>query len=234
MHWKEIYLDPIKKQFFFQGQKLFIQYEILDALKFHSPGLAGIKLKQGWCFIDKNGKKNNSHYYLNAFGFYDDLATVENEKGAFHINPDGTRLYPDNYFKWCGNFQEGKCVVQDFSETFFHIDKNGNRCYEASFSYVGDFKYGFACVMNEEQNFTHIDYKGKFLHGEWFQDLGIYHKGFATAKDEIGWFHIDFKGNALYDFRFKTLEPFYNKWAFAETLDGEKVRVNEVGEVRSF
>ena len=45
------------------------------------------------------------------------------------------------------NYQEEKCVVRDFENNYFHINKLGLRLYSDNYRYVGDFKDGYACAM---------------------------------------------------------------------------------------
>lgn len=231
MNWKNIQLDEHKKQFYYQGLPLFEHFKFLDALKFHSPGLAPVKDATGWFHINVAGEPIYAKRYLRTFGFYDGLATVVSENDWQIIDTKGNTI-STQFFAWCGNFQEELCTVRDKQGRYLHIQKNGNAAYSEKYHYAGDFKYGYACIMNEQQLFTHIDKKGELLHGIFFLDLGVFHKGFAIAKDTNGWFHIDFAGNSIYTHRFAKIEPFYNGWAFVETTEGEKVVVNEAGQIK--
>jgi len=230
-NWKEIKLDEFKNIFYHDKINIFENHKFEAALKFHSPGLAPVKINGQWFHINTKGEAIYENRYQKTFGFYHNRAAVISEKGWIHINTKG-KFISNTFYKWCGNFQENLCVVQDKNGSYFHIDLDGNRCYKSSYSYVGDFKYGFACIMNSEQQFTHIDKNGAFLHQQWFLDLGIYHKGFATAKDKNGWFHIDFQGNPIYENRFSKVEPFYNGWAFVTNKLGNKQLISESGEIK--
>ncbi len=77
----------------------------------------------------------------------------------------------------------------------------------------------------------HVDGRGLPLNGKLFNDLGVFHKGFATAKDSRGWFHIDVQGNELYSERYLIAEPFYNGFALVTDFDGNKLIINEQGEM---
>jgi len=232
MNWKDIQLNEQTNTFSYNGKRLFQGQTFLKALKFHAPGLAPVKDNMGCFHIDINGNPVYPQRYNNAFGFYDNRATVVSSTGWCHIHPNG-ELISENYYQWCGNFQEGFCTVKNGVGEYFHIKRDGNKAYSEIYDYAGDFKYGYACVMNSQQYFTHINGKGDLLHGKWFKDLGVYHKGFATAKDADGWFHIDFRGIPIYPHRFHQIEPFYNGWAFVEMIDGRKVLVSEKGIVQT-
>lgn len=163
MNWKEIYLNELDKTFFNQGEPIFLDKKIIDALKFHAPGLAPIQDDSGWYHINELGHPIYEQRYQRAFGFYNNRAAVVTAEGWYHIKEDGKRLNLTNY-NWCENFQEGLCAVKTITERYFHIDLFGKRCYAEEYQYVGDFKYGFACVMDDAQAFTHINPKGNFLH----------------------------------------------------------------------
>jgi len=233
MNWKEIYLDECSKTFFYQETPLFLDKNIIDALKFHAPGLAPIQDTSGWFHINTQGNPIYVERYQRAFGFYENRATVVSNEGWYHINEDGKRLHSLTY-SWCGNFQENRCSVKSKAGRFFHINLLGKSCYADEYQYVGDFKYGFACVMNDAQKFTHINKEGVFLHNNWFKDLGVFHKGFAIASDEEGWFHIDLFGKPIYTHRFALIEPFYNGAAFMKNFDGRRGVIYENGKVIYF
>ena len=231
MNWQSLTLNEFDKQFYFEGKLAFPNYKFEDALKFHKPGLAPVKDKTGWYHINETGNPIYKNRYERAFGYYCNRASVISDNGWIHIDELG-KLISKNVYNWCGNFQEDICSVQGEDCSYFHINKSGDKCYQESYKYVGDFKYGYGCVMNEDNTFTHINKSGSLLHAKWFLDLGIFHKGFAVALDEKGWFHIDFGGNEIYTHRFSYLEPFYNGFAFGQTMDEERVVVDESGKIR--
>jgi len=61
--------------------------------------------------------------------------------------------------------------------------------------------------------------------------LGVFHKGYATAKDNRGAFHINKKGEPLYKRRYQWIEPFYNGYALVCKHNGEKLIINEQGDI---
>ena len=62
-------------------------------------------------------------------------------------------------------------------------------------------------------------------------DLDVFHKGFARARDYRGWCHIRADGKPAYTARFEEIEAFYNGQAFARTLEGDRVLLNESGAI---
>lgn len=177
-------------------------------------------------FIDLQGRRLFNKSFDKAFGFYEDLAAVNDENGFYHINESGKAAYSSR-FEWCGNFINGACAVRDTKGLYFHINARGEALYPHRFSYVGDFVYNIAVAVLENGKATHIYKDGTLLHNKLFQSLEPYHKGVAVASDELGYFHIDKLGRALYTERFAKLEPFYNGRAFATTLCGQSGVVSE-------
>lgn len=197
-------------------------------LSFHDPGLAPVKENGEWFHIKPNGQKAYSQTFDQAFGFYDERATVVLDDEWFHIKPDGRDAY-ERRFSWCGNFQQELCSVCDKSGLYHHIKLNGEGAYPERYIYAGDFRDGVAVVKRSDGLSKHIKTNGEPLHNQLFNDLGVYHKGYATAKDAFGWFHINRLGEPLYKQRYQSTEPFYNGFALCVTSSGKFVRIDIFG-----
>ncbi len=204
------------------------EHRFLHVLKYHAPGLAPVRDDSGAFHIDVQGNAAYAHRFTETFGFYEHLAAVNQNHQWFHITPTGQSLYTSR-FRWCGNFQEGCCVVKNDEGFYTHIDRKGRYLYKKVYPYVGDFKEGIAVICNEHGLHTHIDKYGIPLYQQYFLDLDIFHKGYARAKDERGWHHINKAGKALYSHRYAQIEPFYNGIARVETMDGELLTINTQG-----
>ncbi|MGR3973652.1 MAG: methyltransferase [Candidatus Rhabdochlamydia sp.] len=202
----------------------------LSVLKFHAPGFAPAEDETGAFHIDLEGRPLYSQRFLKTFGFYALRAAVQDASGWYHIDETGEALYSER-FRWCGNYQENLCVVQDHQGSFFHLTLEGRRAYSARFAYAGDFHDQVATIQDERGLYTHVNDQAEMIHGKWFLDLDVYHKGFARAKDQGGWFHINMKGEAITSERFLQAEPFYNGIARCETHDQGVIRLSETGEV---
>ena len=199
-------------------------------MKFHPPGVAPVIDDSGAYHIDEQGNEIYQKRFVNTFGYYEEIAAVASEQGWFHIDLLGKSLYDKRYL-WCGNFQEGKCLVQDQDKKFFHIDRSGTPLYERKYSYAGDFKDGIAVVQRPDGMSTHIDESGKEVHSHWFNQLDVFHKGFARAQDDQGWFHIKTDGFPAYKERYADLEPFYNGRAHVQTFERDLMIIDETGKV---
>ncbi|MBA7641311.1 hypothetical protein ES703_48988 [subsurface metagenome] len=204
------------------------RFEIV--MSFHSPGIAAVMDDTGAYHIDLNGDSIYNKRFLKSFGYYDNIAAVMDDSGWYHINLEGKPLYRER-FEWVGNYQEERCVVRDKEGNYFHIKTDGISAYNERYKYVGDFKYGIAVVYNSEGYARHINKEGSFIHNKTFLELGVFHKDYATAKDNSGAFHINKIGEPLYNARFRWVEPFYNGYAFACKHNGEKLIINEQGNI---
>jgi len=228
MKYSDIKLSTDQTYFLYNNTKLFDK-NFIQALKFHSEGLAAVYDGSGWYHIDLKGKSLYKKRYDRVFGYYCDRAAIVDNDTCFHIDTDGKRVYTECY-AWCGNYQEYLCTVRDYHNRYFHIDKNGKKLYQETYTYAGDFKDGFACVRLQDGYFRHIDMNGVCLNDKKFHDLGIFHKGIATAKDRGGWFHCNREGHELYSQRYLQIEVFYNGFALVQDFENSKHIINEKGE----
>lgn len=229
MNWKDIKISSDNKSYFFQGNQLFGKI-FIDALKFHSPGLAAVHDESGCYHIDIFGNELYQERYTRTFGYYCNRAAVVQNGKCIHLTEKGIKAYSAS-FLWCGNYQENLCPVRDNDNKYFHIDLTGKKIYTPTFAYVGDYKDGIACVKTAKGFYKFIDITGNFINDKKFGDLGIFHKNFATAKDKNGWHHIDKNGNELYTQRFLAVEPFYNGFAVVDTFENKKQIIDESGKI---
>jgi hypothetical protein len=199
-------------------------------LPFHAPGLAPVRRGPDAWHINATGNAAYEARFRQTFGFYEDLAAVEDELGWCHIPPTGVPVYGERY-AWCGNFQGGRCAVRAGDGRYFHITPVGARVYAETWRYAGDYREGFAVVQADDGRSTHVDGRGRLVHERWFLDLDVFHKGYARARDAGGWHHVDREGRAVYERRFAMVEPFYNGQARVERFDGGLEVIDEVGGV---
>lgn len=200
-----------------------------DVLKFHAPGLAPVLLAGEAWHIQADGSDAYTRRFIRTFGFYAGKAAVIAEEGWHHLQVDGNDAYPERY-AWCGNYQDGRCVVRDKAGDYYHLNLEGEPAYEARWRYAGDYRDGVGVVQNDVGRSTHISLEGELLHNKWFVDLDIFHKGFARAQDQQGWCHIDKLGQAIYTRRFASIEPFYNGQARVALFDGALEIIDESGQ----
>jgi len=199
---------------------------------YHEPGLAPARDASGAFHIDVQGKPVYTCRFVEAWGFYDGLASVEEaDRGWLHVRADGSPLYPER-FDWCGNFQECRCAVRGTDGLYAHLDTNGCRVSIVGHLYAGDYREHAAVVRYTDDRLCgHVDTHGHPLHSRRFIDLDVFHKGYARARDSRGWFHVSRDGRDAYGERFANVEPFYNGTAFSETHSGDRVLITPDGAI---
>lgn len=199
-----------------------------EVLKFHAPGLAPARRGNRAWHIRPDGSAAYARRFVRTFGYYEGLAAVAAPDGWHHITTAGDDAYPERY-PWCGNFQNGRCVVRGAGGAYLHIKDDGGAAYRERWRYAGDYRDGIAVAQGADGLSTHIDLDGRLVHGRWFVDLDVFHKGFARAQDDLGWTHVDERGAAAYARRFAAVEPFYNGQARVERFDGGLEVIDEAG-----
>jgi hypothetical protein len=108
-----------------------------SVMSFHLPGVSAVLDDSGAYHINLKGNPVYKKRFLKSFGYYDGIAAVSDTSGWYHINIEGKPIYKER-FNWVGNFQEGKCSVQNKSHNYFHIKRNGNPLYDKK---KGEFKW---------------------------------------------------------------------------------------------
>lgn len=155
-----------------------------EVLSFHSPGLAPAKQKNRWFHIKPDGMPVYSKSFDHAFGFYEDRASVEEGKCWFHILINGEQAYKRR-FVWCGNFQEGLCIVREKNGFFYHIKLNGEDAYPEKYLYCGDFKEGLAAVRKDNGRWSHIQNDGRQLNDQFFKELVYFIRDLQEPKTNL-------------------------------------------------
>ncbi|CAF0869428.1 unnamed protein product [Rotaria sordida] len=214
-------------------QQPLYHYRFKNVLPFHSPGLAPVIDQTEEAYhIDEHGESVYSQRFHRTFGFYEDLAAVQNLDYWHHIIIQGSPAYK-SVWQWCGNFQSHRCPVRDFDLKYYHIDPNG-RIISGPHSYAGDFREGSAVVRSIVDGlFRAIDENGDLLHSSSkktsFFDLDVYHKGLARVRDENGWFFINRAGVDIgQGRRYRQIENFYNGQALVQLFhDGSRCIIDE-------
>ena len=228
MSWQHASISVDGTHHLIAGQPAYEQ-KFDEVLKFHALGLAPVRIGDEAWHIHINGHAAYPQRFRRTFGYYSGYAAVVTDSGWCHIVTNGSHLYSQRY-AWCGNFQDGLCVVRQSDGLYFHITAQGNPAYDARWSYAGDYRDGICVVQNSAGRSTHMDASGRLVHDCWFLDLDVFHKSFARALDDNGWLHIDIRGTPAYSCRFASVEPFYNGQARVERFDGGLEVISEAGE----
>lgn len=127
-----------------------------------SEGKAGVR--DGWGYEYHIDKWGNAAYLRHAFtrvgSFSNEAADVNDENGAFHIDPSGEALYPERYSE-ARPFREGRAAVRELGKGWCFIRKDGEAINDEHYAYVSDFDgKGYAEVFYRGKTYL-IDLDGK-------------------------------------------------------------------------
>jgi hypothetical protein len=166
------------------------------------------------------GKPLYHKFFDEVMAFHDPgLAPAKLNGKWFHINPNGSRAYKNNFDKVWGYYENLASVRLDGEA--FHIDRKGNPAYESRFVWCGNYQGGACTVRNQDGYYYHIDHYGKPLYSARYSYSGDFREGFACVQTENGhYFHINFKGIPLYEKQFLDLGVFHKGAALAKDTRG--------------
>ena len=182
-----------------------------------SDGLAAVKIKNHYGFINKRGDIIIEPKYDDACGFSDGLAAVKIRKKYGFIDRNGTMVI-EPQFGFTVAFTEGLASVVNDND-FFIIDKNGNTVVtlDENISNLEQFSGGLAAAEVEFETDDDIDFKSCFIDRSGrmaikpkFDWVGPFSDGLAIATltpDGSSGF-IDTKGNFVIEPQFDDADNF--------------------------
>ena len=176
-----------------------------DDVETFSEGLAIVKLKNEYGFVDKSGKLVVPLKYGTADSFSKGLAVVKLNGKYGYINKNGKEVIPIKYDDvW--KFSEGLAGVRLNVKCGF-IDKSGKEVVPLKYDYVSGFSEGLAGVLlNVKCGF--IDKSGKEVVPLKYDYVNDFSEGLATVKlngkcgfiDKSGKVVVPLKYDAAVDF----------------------------------
>lgn len=217
----------------------------LGAAWLFNEGLAAVKVKNRWGFIDKNGNIAIEPQYDNAFGFSEGLAAVEINKKYGFIDRNGKMvLAPQPIFPIA--FSEGLASVVN-GDNCCIIDKNGNTIATLGeeISDLQQFSEGLAAAEIQHETADDVNYKygfvdrsGRMVIKPQFEWVGAFCDGLAVAElipdgpigyiDKTGHFVIDAQYDLAEDFS-EGLAPVQKegKWRFIDRTGAEVAMIGD-------
>jgi WG containing repeat len=207
-------------------------------------GLARIKVKDKFGFIDHSGAFVIQPQLLNAIDFHDGMARVVTEGPCVYL-PDGPCADPE--------FVGGRRTGPAASCKFTYIDKSGTMLTKERFDFARDFSEGLAPVRIGEL-WGYIDKMGSIVITPRFEDAESFHSGLsrirmnglygyadksgnivvkprqkhaesfsdglAVVGDDLGYWYIDQHGNQTFQGKFEVASPFFKGLANVKLSDG--------------
>ena len=223
-----------------------------------SEGLAAVKIKNHYGFIDKRGDVAIEPKYDDACGFSDGLAAVKKGNKYGFIDHTG-RMVIEPQFGFTIAFSEGLATVLNDND-FFIIDKNGRTVVtlDDETSDLEQFSCGLAATEVKFETDDNVDFKygfidrlGRMAIKPQFDFVSHFSEGLAVATlapDGPSGF-IDTKGNFVIEPQYEEAENFSDgvapvkkdgKWRFIDragakvTMLGDRFdSVNTISEGRS-
>ena len=99
MNWADLIVSPCGTHHLLSNAPAYSE-RFEEVLKFHSTGLASVRFGGLAWHIQPDGTPAYVQRFNRTFGFYEGLAAVVAEEGAFHITHRGEAVYSDRY-EWC-------------------------------------------------------------------------------------------------------------------------------------
>lgn len=181
-----VVMENGKPQFIDKNNKILFTVDKAEYCFGFKEGLARIKVKGKWGFIDKTGKVVVNPIYEDALDFRDGLAAVSkkdekkdevlwgyiDKNGAVKIN---FQFVKDKEKMFCepGSFYEGLAFTSSDGKQWGCIDKEGkyqiNPQFEGDFGNPYEFKNGVS-VVSQGGSYGFIDKKGKYIINPQFKD----------------------------------------------------------------
>ncbi len=139
--------------------------KIFDIVDDFSEGYSGVKLKNKWNFINKNGEIISDIWFDWVEYFREGYAQVDLNGKCNFINKN-CEFLSDKWFDEAEEFSEGYAKVK-LNKKYNFINKNGEIISDIWFDDVYNFKDGYTKVkLNDKWNF--INESGEYLSDEWF------------------------------------------------------------------
>ena len=180
-----------------------------DDVETFSEGLAIVKLKNEYGFVDKSGKLVVPLKYGTADSFSKGLAVVKLNGKYGYINKNGKEVIPIKYDDvW--KFSEGLAGVRLNVKCGF-IDKSGKEVVPLKYDYVNDFSEGLATVkLNGKCGF--IDKSGKVVVPLKYDAAVDFTEGLAMVQLNRKYGFIDKSGKEVVPLKYDDV------WKFSEGL----------------
>lgn len=233
-----VVMENGKPQFISKENKILFTVDKAEICFGFSEGMARVKIKGKWGYIDKSGKVIINPIYDDAKEFKDGLAAVakidekKKEKQWGFIDKSGAvkinfQFVEDKGKFWCkpDNFKEGLAFVSSDGKQWGYIDKEGkyqiNPQFEGCFGMPYGFKNGVS-VVSQGNSFGYIDKTGKYIINPQYKDAKDFSaNGLAAVKhSDDKWGFINKEGKYEVNPQFEEIaRGFYGDVAFVKSFD---------------
>ena len=176
-----------------------------------SEGLAAVKYKDGYGFIDTTGRLAIPDVYSRVSSFSEGLAAVQKDGACGYINAKGEVVIPLEYSK-CLDFNGGKAVVYKGIRKAGLVDRSGNLLIEPSVDRMLGFQEGRGLVRDEKYRFYYITEQAHLYDG-YYEKATEFKHGVAVVQVDGKWGIINQKGMELIPPKYDKIENFEEGYA---------------------
>ena len=170
-----------------------------------SEGLAKVKLRSKWGYIDKSGKEVIPLQYDGAVSFREGLAAVGLGSKCGYIDKSGREVIPlkydDAYF-----FSEGLASVE-LNGKYGYIDKSGKKVIPLQYDNARCFSEGLAPVKLNGK-YGYIDKSGKVIIPLKYDNADSFSEGLARVVINGKWSYIDKSGKEVIQLKYDDADSF--------------------------
>ena len=114
------------------------------AVPAHVPGLAPVRSRKAWGYVDRSGQLPISPKFDSAEPFLEGLAAVRQNDRTGFINHSGNFVIRPQ-FESADNFSDGRALVSennsDGTQAYRFIDKTGKAAFPGTFAAAASFSY---------------------------------------------------------------------------------------------
>jgi len=233
-----VVMENGKPQFIDKNNRIVFTVDKAEYCYGFKEGLARIKVKGKWGFVDKTGKVVVNPIYENALDFKDGLAAVSkkdeikeevlwgyiDKNGAVKIN---FQFVKDKEKSYClpGSFHEGLAFSSSDGKQWGCIDKSGK--YQINPQFEGDFgnPYEFknnVSLVSQGGSYGFIDKNGKFIINPQFKDARRFSSNSLAAvqNSDSKWGFVNKEGKYEINPQFESVAiGFFGDVAFVKSSD---------------
>jgi hypothetical protein len=176
-----------------------------------SEGLAAVKTRNGYGFVDEKGKLAIPDRFIKVSRFSNGRAAVQENGRCGYIGRDGA-LRIDMAFTRCFDFEEGKAVVYQGYRKAGLIDSSGRFVILPSLDNLAEFSGGRGLMRDDTYRFYYIT--EKVDEGETHYDAARpYQHGIAVVQSNGQWGVINQNGIEIIPPKYDRIESFENGYA---------------------
>ena len=192
---------------------------VFENATYFSEGLAAVKVKGKWGFIDDTGTMRIKPIYEGVRAFKQGFSAVKMGKKWGFINKKGQWLVKPLYAAAYSFTDDGLAVVVVNNKRGF-IDKRGRFVIKPSYRRVQRFSEGLAPVSQKREAWSFVDKQNQTVFPTVFRKVRNFSEGLsAIMNSDKKWGYIDQKGQQQIPYEYDKAYDFKNGLALVKKAD---------------